>query len=143
MLVDFANAPVRRFTVINGRHPDGYTPLMLDRLAEFFDFYVARKIPLVNPAIRSPSPSANRISVVAGEREMIRVGTGTGSAANARRENAMRKKRIMNVLCIFRSVSIISIPDSGLDILCGEEGPIKNPQPSREDWGLRDTLTHT
>jgi predicted acyl esterase len=38
--------------MFNGRHPDGYTPLTLTRWAEFLDFFVARKIPRLNPAIR-------------------------------------------------------------------------------------------
>lgn len=52
MLDDFTAAPLRRFTMFNGRHPDGYTPLTLSRWAEFLDFYVAGRIPRINPALR-------------------------------------------------------------------------------------------
>lgn len=52
MLDDFTNAPIKRFTMFNGRHPDGYTPLTLTRLAEFLSFYVAQEIPLIHPLPR-------------------------------------------------------------------------------------------
>lgn len=52
MLDDFTNAPVKRFTLFNGRHPDGYTPLIMTRWGEFLDFYVARRIPIINPVFR-------------------------------------------------------------------------------------------
>jgi predicted acyl esterase len=52
MLDDFTGTTVKRFTMFNGRHPDGYTPLMLTRWAEFLSFYVAKEIPQVNPAFR-------------------------------------------------------------------------------------------
>ncbi len=52
MLDDFENAPVKRFTMFNGRHPDGYLPLTLTRWAEFLEFYVARRIPVISPILR-------------------------------------------------------------------------------------------
>lgn len=52
MLDDFRDAPFMRFTLFNGRHPDGYTPLILTRWAEFLDFFVARRIPRIFPLIR-------------------------------------------------------------------------------------------
>src|SRR5690606_20629087 len=41
MLGNFDNAPVTRFTMFNGRHPDGYTPELLSRWHEFLELYVA------------------------------------------------------------------------------------------------------
>ncbi|RMF15304.1 MAG: CocE/NonD family hydrolase [Candidatus Dadabacteria bacterium] len=52
MLDDITGTTIRRFTMFNGRHPDGYTPLTLTRLAEFLSFYVAKEIPRINPALR-------------------------------------------------------------------------------------------
>jgi len=57
MLDDFTNAPIRKFTMFNGRHPDGYTPLVLTRWYEFLQFYVAREIPRINPLIRLLGPA--------------------------------------------------------------------------------------
>jgi predicted acyl esterase len=52
MLDEFTGAPYKRFTVYNGRHPDGYTPLNLTRWAEFLELYVARRIPHINAVLR-------------------------------------------------------------------------------------------
>ena len=52
MLDDFTDAPFKRFTLFNGRHPDGYLPIALTRWAEFLDFFVARRIPRIFPLIR-------------------------------------------------------------------------------------------
>lgn len=52
MLDDFTRAPIKRFTMFNGRHPDGYQPITLTRWAEFLEFYVARRIPFINPVLR-------------------------------------------------------------------------------------------
>ncbi len=52
MLDDFTNTPVKRFTMFNGRHPDGYLPVVLTRWAEFLEFYVAQRIPRVNALFR-------------------------------------------------------------------------------------------
>ena len=57
MLGRFDNAPVKRFTLFNGRHPDGYTPLVLTRWFEFLSFYVARQVPEVPELIRAGAPA--------------------------------------------------------------------------------------
>lgn len=56
MLDDFVSTGVTKFTVYNGRHPDGYSPLVLTRWWEFLEFYVARRIPRLDPAFRSLAP---------------------------------------------------------------------------------------
>ncbi|MCU1499430.1 MAG: Cocaine esterase [Acidimicrobiales bacterium] len=53
MLGNFTNAPVTRFTMFNGRHPDGYTPLVLTRWYEFLQFFVAKEVPRLAPGIRA------------------------------------------------------------------------------------------
>jgi predicted acyl esterase len=45
------------FTVFNGHHPDGYTPLVLTRWYEFLEFYVARRTPDLLPIIEAGSPA--------------------------------------------------------------------------------------
>lgn len=52
MLDRFANAPLTRFTVYNGRHPDGYAPAIISRWFEFLELYVARRVPRLHPAVR-------------------------------------------------------------------------------------------
>jgi len=56
MLGNFTNAPVKRFTMFNGRHPDGYTPLVLTRWYEFLEFFVDRKVPRLGAGIRAAAP---------------------------------------------------------------------------------------
>jgi predicted acyl esterase len=57
MLDEFTQAPVRKFTMFNGRHPDGYTPLVLSRWAEFLQLYVAGEVPRVPALVRAFSPA--------------------------------------------------------------------------------------
>ncbi|MBT9558572.1 MAG: CocE/NonD family hydrolase [Myxococcales bacterium] len=45
MLGHFDAAAVRRFILYNGRHVDGYSPLVLTRWWEFLELYVARRVP--------------------------------------------------------------------------------------------------
>ncbi|MCA9526587.1 MAG: CocE/NonD family hydrolase, partial [Myxococcales bacterium] len=52
MLDHFENAAARKFIVFNGRHPDGYSPMVLTRWFEFLEFYVARRVPRLHPAVR-------------------------------------------------------------------------------------------
>jgi len=52
MLDRFENSPAQKFILFNGRHPDGYSPLVLTRWFEFLEFYVARRVPKLNPAVR-------------------------------------------------------------------------------------------
>jgi predicted acyl esterase len=53
LLDDFDNAPVTKFRVYNGRHPDGYTPANLSRWYEHLSFYVKEQVPAIPPAIRA------------------------------------------------------------------------------------------
>lgn len=53
MLDRFGAAPLTRFTLYNGRHPDGYSPLVISRWFEFLDLFVARKVPRLSPLIRT------------------------------------------------------------------------------------------
>ncbi|MEO6988030.1 MAG: CocE/NonD family hydrolase [Aquihabitans sp.] len=57
MLGNFDNAPVTRFTMFNGRHPDGYLPLNLSRWYEFLEFYVDGEMPRLSDGIRAAAPS--------------------------------------------------------------------------------------
>ena len=45
---NFTGAPVRRFTLTNGVHPDGFSPQILAEWYNFLSFYVAREIPAVS-----------------------------------------------------------------------------------------------
>jgi len=45
MLDDFSSADRVKFTMFNGQHPDGYSPLVITRLWEFLEFNVRREIP--------------------------------------------------------------------------------------------------
>ncbi len=53
MLSHFDQAPVKRFTVFNGHHPDGYGPKITNRWFEFLEFYVAKRIPHMDPLARA------------------------------------------------------------------------------------------
>ncbi|MFO0746888.1 MAG: CocE/NonD family hydrolase [Myxococcota bacterium] len=53
MLDHFDHAAVKRFTLFNGRHPDGFSPLVLTRWWEFLELYVAKRVPRMAPAIRT------------------------------------------------------------------------------------------
>jgi predicted acyl esterase len=57
MLGNFENAPVTKFLLFNGRHPDGYTPQALSRWAEFLSLYVDRKVPNVPAGVRALIPA--------------------------------------------------------------------------------------
>ena len=56
MLQSFTSAPSTRFTLFNGHHPDGYSPMVILRWFEFLSFHVARRIPRVNELIRQFAP---------------------------------------------------------------------------------------
>lgn len=53
MLDRFTQSPHARFTVYNGRHPDGYGPEIAQRWYEFLEFYVAQRVPRIGPLIRT------------------------------------------------------------------------------------------
>lgn len=57
MLDQFHSAPTVRFTMFNGHHPDGYSPMVISRWFEFLSFYVARRVPKVPELIRMFAPS--------------------------------------------------------------------------------------
>ncbi|TNF29150.1 MAG: CocE/NonD family hydrolase [Deltaproteobacteria bacterium] len=52
MLGDFTSAPLRRFTLYNGRHVDGFSPLALTRWWEFLELYVAQRLPRMPDFVR-------------------------------------------------------------------------------------------
>jgi predicted acyl esterase len=53
MVDNFDHAPVLRVALWNGRHPDGYAPSNVVRWFEFLEFYVAERVPILNPVIRA------------------------------------------------------------------------------------------
>jgi len=57
MLDSFTGTDKERFTLFNGRHPDGYTPLVLTRWYEFLELYVDEQVPRIDPGIRAAAPS--------------------------------------------------------------------------------------
>lgn len=57
MLGNFKNAPVHKFTLFNGRHPDGYTPEVLSRWYEFLEFYVDGVVPDLDEGLRAAAPA--------------------------------------------------------------------------------------
>jgi hypothetical protein len=57
MLGNFAAAPVKRFTVYNGVHVDGFAPQVAAEWFNFLSFYVAKKIPKVDPTLRQLAPT--------------------------------------------------------------------------------------
>lgn len=57
MLDDFTASPEQRFTMFNGHHPDGYSPMVILRWYEFLSFHVARRVPRVHDMIRMFAPA--------------------------------------------------------------------------------------
>ncbi len=53
MLDDFAPGVVVKATLMNGMHADSIGPDVATRWAEFLDFYVARRVPAIDPATRA------------------------------------------------------------------------------------------
>ena len=56
MLDRFHESPHVVFTVFNGHHPDGYSPMVILRWFEFLSFHVAGKVPVVPELIRTFAP---------------------------------------------------------------------------------------
>ncbi|MEZ5383550.1 MAG: CocE/NonD family hydrolase [Microthrixaceae bacterium] len=56
MLGDFTSSPHTVFSLFNGHHPDGYSPMMIVRWFEFLNFHVARRVPVVNELVRALAP---------------------------------------------------------------------------------------
>jgi predicted acyl esterase len=57
MLDQFDSSPHVVFTVFNGHHPDGYSPMVISRWFEFLSFHVARRVPVVPELIRLVAPA--------------------------------------------------------------------------------------
>ncbi len=57
MLDEFTGTENERFILFNGRHPDGYSPLVINRWYEFLEFYVARRVPRVPAVLRAAAPA--------------------------------------------------------------------------------------
>lgn len=53
MFDDYDSAPVTKMALYNGRHPDGYSPLVLTRWFEFLEFYVHGRVPRIEPIVRA------------------------------------------------------------------------------------------
>ncbi len=53
MLDAFTATDTKKFTMFNGRHPDGYSPLVLSRWLEFLSLYVAKRVPRLDDALRN------------------------------------------------------------------------------------------
>ncbi|MEM7155308.1 MAG: CocE/NonD family hydrolase [Myxococcota bacterium] len=49
----YAEREENKFILYNGRHPDGYAPLVLTRWWEFLEFYVAGRVPRMNDLVRA------------------------------------------------------------------------------------------
>jgi hypothetical protein len=56
MLDKFDNAPITRFTVTNGVHPDGFAPQTLIEWKTFLDLYVAKQVPVLDPLLEVLGP---------------------------------------------------------------------------------------
>jgi predicted acyl esterase len=57
MIESFDGSPHSRFNLFNGHHPDGYSPMVVNRWFEFLSFHVARRIPRIPELIRAFAPS--------------------------------------------------------------------------------------
>lgn len=57
MLDEFTGTDHERFTLFNGRHPDGYSPALLTRWYEFLELYVAKRVPHVPDMVRAAAPA--------------------------------------------------------------------------------------
>jgi predicted acyl esterase len=59
MLDNFTSVPAgdKKFTMFNGQHSDGLSPLILTRWFEFLSLYVDRSVPQINPLIRAFAPA--------------------------------------------------------------------------------------
>lgn len=56
LLDRFSNAPLVRMTVYNGVHPDGFAPQILTEWKAFLDLFVARRVPSIDPLVRTIAP---------------------------------------------------------------------------------------
>ncbi len=56
LLDQFTSAPITRFTVYNGVHPDGFAPQVLVEYKAFLDIYVAEQVPVISDTVRVIAP---------------------------------------------------------------------------------------
>lgn len=56
MLESFRSSPHTRFNLFNGHHPDGYSPMVVNRWFEFLSFHVAGQVPRIPELIRALAP---------------------------------------------------------------------------------------
>ncbi len=56
LLNRFSSAPLTRFHMYNGVHPDGFSPQILVEWKTFLDLYVARKVPQIDQQLRAVAP---------------------------------------------------------------------------------------
>lgn len=56
LLDRFDSAPVKRFTLYNGLHADGFAPQILSEWDAFLDMYVADQVPNISALVRSLTP---------------------------------------------------------------------------------------
>ena len=56
MIESFDSSPFTRFNLFNGHHPDGYSPMVVNRWFEFLSFHVAGKVPRIPEIIRALAP---------------------------------------------------------------------------------------
>lgn len=56
LLDKLTSAPIKRFTMYNGVHIDGFAPQMLVEWKAFLDIYVAHKVPVISTDVRNLAP---------------------------------------------------------------------------------------
>lgn len=56
MIDAFTGSPDSRAIVFNGHHPDGYSPMVIQRWYEFLSFHVAKRVPKLPDLIREFGP---------------------------------------------------------------------------------------
>lgn len=57
LLDQFSSSPLRRFTMYNGVHIDGFAPQVLIEWKAFLDIYVAHAVPVVSKDVRTLAPT--------------------------------------------------------------------------------------
>ena len=57
MIDAFTGSPDSRVIVFNGHHPDGYSPMVIQRWFEFLSFHVARRVPKLPDLLREFGPA--------------------------------------------------------------------------------------
>lgn len=60
LLSQLKNAESRRFTVYNGVHSDGFSPVVLAEWKAFLDIYVARQVPYLSPELSLLAPELTK-----------------------------------------------------------------------------------